>query len=314
MNLTYKWPQTPTDSIIHPVFQPHHLNATHSNISFGIALINIANKRSSFLEQSISNNNSSLSKEQIFVAKPLSVTLPSEATLESRASHENSTEPDFMITLDSDDEDEQANQWFMHGFLNKPSSPSSPFVLESIHDPPYIAPSQPISETSIIDTPSSSNQTCPLVLTTNVSFPPTLLLDSTILQEVCENIFQDLNKLVKFRTYFVHDKDYINEWTRLRNRVDFVMCELQKTSLEAHNQALQTLNDLFNEVVTSMKEIEINRDKEKSKLYLSDTHIYLDASGIISSDVHIENLDLRWLTKLKVQTDAPILEKMKHDS
>jgi len=33
--------------------------------------------------------------------------------------------------------------------------------------------------------------------TTNVSPPPTLLLDSIILQEVCENIFEDLYKLVK---------------------------------------------------------------------------------------------------------------------
>jgi len=62
-----------------------------------------------------------------------------------------------------------------------------------------------------------------------------------------------------------------------------------------------------------MKEVEVNRSQERSRLYLSDTPIYLDASGIISSGVHSENLDLRWLTKLKIQTDAPILEKLKDD-
>ena len=42
--------------------------------------------------------------------------------------------------------------------------------------------------------------------------------------------------------------------------------------------------------------------------------MYLDASSIISSSVHSENPDIRWLTKLKVQTsDAPILEKLKDD-
>lgn len=102
---------------------------------------NIANKRSSFLEQFVSDNNSSLSEEQIFVAQPLSVALPSEATLDSQPKHENSTEPDFMITLVSNDEDEQSNQWFKPGFLNQPLSSSSPFILESIHDPLYIAPS-----------------------------------------------------------------------------------------------------------------------------------------------------------------------------
>jgi len=35
---------TGTDLIIHPVYQPYHLNATQSNISLGIALRNLANK------------------------------------------------------------------------------------------------------------------------------------------------------------------------------------------------------------------------------------------------------------------------------
>jgi flagellar motor protein MotB len=60
--------------------------------------------------------------------------------------------------------------------------------------------------------------------------------------------------------------------------------------------------------------VEIKRTEERSKLYISDTPMFLDASGIISSSVHYENLDLKWLTKLKVQTDSPILEKLKSDS
>jgi len=112
----------------------------------------------------------------------------------------------------------------------------------------------------------------------------------------------------------VHEEDYVNEWGRLRDIIDFVMCELQKTSLEAHNNAQNTLNDWFKDVVNSMKEVEIKRNQEKSKLYLSDTPIFLDASGILSSGVEFEILDLRWLTKLKIQADAPILEKLKSDS
>lgn len=42
--------------------------------------------------------------------------------------------------------------------------------------------------------------------------------------------------------------------------------------------------------------------------------MFLNASGIISSNLHSENLDLKWLTKLKVQTDSPILKKLKNDS
>jgi len=40
-------------------------------------------------------------------------------------------------------------------------------------------------------------------LTTNVSPPPTFLLDSVILKEVCENIFEDLTKLVEARNHII---------------------------------------------------------------------------------------------------------------
>ena len=202
----------------------------------------------------------------------MSVALPSEATLEPKPTHENSTEPDFMITSVSNDEDEQANQWFKPGFLNQPLSSSSSFVLKSIHDPPYIAPSQPISETSIIDTPSSSNQTCPQIITTVVSPPPILLLDSIILQEVCDNIFKGLNKLVKTRNNFIHKEDYVNEWARLRERVDIVMCELQKSSLEARDKALNTLNEWFTEVVKNMEEVYVTGIRKRAS-FISQIHL-----------------------------------------
>jgi len=92
------------------------------------------------------------------------------------------------------------------------------------------------------------------------------------------------------------------------------MCELQKLSLEAHNQALNTLKDWFKGVVESMEEVEVNKNQEKSKMYISNTPMYMDASSIISACVHSENPDFRWLTKLKIQSDAPILKKLKNDS
>ena len=63
-----------------------------------------------------------------------------------------------------------------------------------------------------------------------------------------------------------------------------------------------------------MQEVEVNRNQERSKLYLSDTPTYLDASSIITASVHSKDPDFRWLTKLKIQTDALILEKLKKDS
>jgi len=60
-----------------------------------------------------------------------------------------------------------------------------------------------------------------------------------------------------------------------------------------------------------MEEININRNQ---KLYLSDTPIFMDASSIISSSVKYEDPDIKWLTKLLIKSDAPILEKLQKDS
>ena len=60
-----------------------------------------------------------------------------------------------------------------------------------------------------------------------------------------------------------------------------------------------------------MEEININRNQ---KLYLSDTPIFMDASSIISSSVKYEDPDIKWLTKLLIKSDAPILEKLKKDT
>ena len=62
----------------------------------------------------------------------------------------------------------------------------------------------------------------------------------------------------------------------------------------------------------NLVEIELNRIIERSKLYLSDTPMYMDASSIISSSVQSENPGFRWLAKPKIQTsNAPILKKLK---
>ena len=118
---------------------------------------------------------------------------------------------------------------------------------------------------------------------------------------------------MKARNNLVHEEDYVQEWRRLREQVDFVLSELQKSSFEAHSNAKNSINDWFKNVVKSMQEVEVKRTQERSKLYISDTPMLLNALGIISSNVHSENLDLKWLTKLKVQTDSPILEKLKND-
>ena len=279
---------TCTELIIHPEYQPYHLNATHSNISFGIALRKLATKKSS------------TSNLPVLVVQPISVAQPSTVpTL-------NPAEPEQVIIEHAVDE--------VPTQIGTNLASSSSSALDNVNDP-TVVPNQTLaieSNTSpIIDSQPSSSITPQL---TDLIAPPTLLLDSVILKEACEQIFIDLNKLVKTRNNYIHEKDYVTEWTSLRNRVEYMMCELHKLSLEAHDKALLDHQQWFKGVTVNMEEVKLNRSLKRSRLYLSDTPMYLDASSIISACVFSEHPDFKWLTKLKIQTlDAPILKKLKDD-
>jgi len=179
--------------------------------------------------------------------------------------------------------------------------------------PEIIVDSNPNSSTQTTqDLPSTfTNQPIPDKLTTsqpqtiNVSPPPTLLLYSIELQEVCENIFEDLKNLVQARNDPVHTENYEDKWISLRKMVDRVLCEMQRLSVETQNQSL---NIWFKEVIRSMEEVEIRRHE----LYLSNSPFFLDSSSLITSTVK-EDLNISWLTQVKVKADIPILEKLKED-
>jgi len=64
------------------------------------------------------------------------------------------------------------------------------------------------------------------------------LLDSIVFKEVCENLFEDLKKLVEARNNPIHTKSYEGRWIKLRERIDRVMRALQKLSVEAQEQSL----------------------------------------------------------------------------
>jgi len=57
-----------------------------------------------------------------------------------------------------------------------------------------------------------------------------------------------------------------------------------------------------------MEEVEVRRNK----LYLSDSPFFLNASSLITSAVK-KDLNISWLTQVKVNVDIPILEKLKKD-
>jgi len=111
---------------------------------------------------------------------------------------------------------------------------------------------------------------------------------------------------VKARNDPIHTKSYEDKWIALRERVDTVMCEFQNLSIEAH---YKSLINWFKKFIYNMKEVEVNRFKAKSRLYILNSPFFLDASAIITSGDQ-ENLDLSWLTNLKIQPKTSTLEKL----
>jgi len=275
---------TCTEIIIHPEQQPYHLNATHSNISFGIALRNLAKKIKPVPEQT--------SIDQI-------------------------NEPDLMIILGSSDgQDEQTNSWFKPGFLNFVSS-SSTMISESVPDQPETNTllTEPITtdETFTNDQPSSSNQAiqpCAPARSTNVPFPPTLFLDSTLLADVCENIFQELNKLIEARNNLVHEDIYEKQWRRLRESVEFIMSELQRSCLDAQDTAQNNLQDWLQGVANNLKEVRVGRTSVRTQLVIKDK----TPSDFIPSYVHPKELNLTWLNKVNLKQASTELELVDRNS
>ena len=78
---------------------------------------------------------------------------------------------------------------------------------------------------------------------TKIPSPPTMYLDSSLLADVCENIFQELNRLTQTRNDLIHEHNYEKSWKRLKERVDNVLTTLQRTCMDDQDIAQQKLKD-----------------------------------------------------------------------
>jgi len=163
-------------------------------------------------------------------------------------------------------------------------------------------------ETSINGQPSSSNlaiQPC-APAKTNVPSPPTLFLDSTILAYVCENIFQELNNLVQARNNLLHEDSYEKLWIRLKDKVEYVLTKLQRSYLDAQDNAQTKLQYWLEGVVSNLHEVKVLKTWVKTPLCLRARN----ASDFIPSSIHPRELDLTWLNKINLKEASTELELM----
>jgi len=147
---------------------------------------------------------SNLASDEVMIESPQQQAINSKmASLTSTVSviYPKQTHPEQVVPEISVTEQIVPEQTVLELYIPKQvivdQSPSTNAILEP--------------EISTNDQPSSFNlalQTCAPARTKNIPSTPTLFLDSTILANVCENIFKEMNKLMGARNNLVHEDSY----------------------------------------------------------------------------------------------------------
>ena len=90
-----------------------------------------------------------------------------------------------------------------------------------------------------------------------IPFPPTMYLDSSLLADVCNNIFQELNRLTQSRHDLIHEQSYEQSWKRLKERTENVLNALQRTCIDDQDNAQQKLKDWLKGVTSNLEEVRV---------------------------------------------------------
>jgi len=125
---------------------------------------------------------------------------------------------------------------------------------------------------------------------------------------VCENIFQELNNLVQARNNLIHEDNYEKQWKRLKERVDYVLIELQISCLDAQDSAQNKIQDRLKGVDINLQEVQVLRTWVRTPLCLRERN----ATDFIPTRIHPRELNLNRLSKLNVNpvsTELALVQK-----
>jgi len=148
--------------------------------------------------------------------------------------------------------------------------------------------------------PSSSHLAIQPIIPTKpdkIPFPPTMYLDSSILADVCNNIFQELNRLTQTRHDLIQEQSYEQSWKRLKERTDNVLNSLQRTCMDDQNTTQQKLKDWLKGVTSNLEEVRVLKTWVKHPLYLRQRN----ETDFIPAEIHPRELNVNWLTRMNVK-------------
>jgi len=116
--------------------------------------------------------------------------------------------------------------------------------------------------------------------------------------------------LVQARNNLIHEDSYEKLWKRLKERVKFVLTELQSSCLDAQDSAQNKLQDWLKGVVRNLHEVKILKSWVRTPLCLRARN----ATDFIPSSIHPRELDLTWLNKINFKTAFTELELMQRNT
>ena len=128
-----------------------------------------------------------------------------------------------------------------------------------------------------------------------------MYLDSSLLAVVCENIFQELNKLMQTRHDLIHENTYEQSWKRLKERTNNVLNALQKTCIDDQDIAQQKLKDWLKRVTSNLEEVRVVKTWVKHPLCLRQRN----ETDFIPARIHPRELNINWLTRMNVKQASP---------
>jgi hypothetical protein len=130
--------------------------------------------------------------------------------------------------------------------------------------------------------------------------PPTIFLDSLILQGVWEEITSEVLKRIEGRSVLGHRISYQKQWKRIMERVVNLISTLHDSFIEAQEQAKQKLEDWLNGVEESSDDIKVLGTWVKNPLSIRGR----EPENFLPNYIHPKDLDLSFLSKINLKNAA----------
>jgi len=103
--------------------------------------------------------------------------------------------------------------------------------------------------------------------------------------------------LVQASNNLIHEDSYEKLWKRLKERVDYVLTELQRSCLDAQDSAQRNFQEWLKSVDNNLQRVQVLGTLVRTPLSLRARN----ATEFIPTGIHPRELNINWLSKVNVK-------------